>query len=74
MKALTLTIDKYIELRQKQVSDINFRPKIYDLVELEEVPELNLINENWVKIKVKIGTAPPITGIIFETLPIWIAL
>ena len=55
MKALTLKIDKYIELRQKQESDINFRPNIYDLVELEEVPELNLINENWVKIKVKLG-------------------
>ncbi|TFG15126.1 MAG: alcohol dehydrogenase [Promethearchaeota archaeon] len=55
MKALTLTIDKYIQLRQKQETDINFRPNIYDLVELKEVPDVNLINENWVKIKVKIG-------------------
>ena len=55
MKALTLKIEKYIELRQKLERDAIFKPNIYDLVELEDIPEFNLINENWVKIKVKLG-------------------
>jgi threonine dehydrogenase-like Zn-dependent dehydrogenase len=55
MKALILKMEKYIELKQKIELDSNFKPNIYDLVELEEVPEKQLINENWVKIKVKLG-------------------
>jgi L-iditol 2-dehydrogenase len=55
MRALLLKLEKYIELRQKVEIEPNFRPNIYDLVELDEVPEKQLINENWVKLKVKLG-------------------
>jgi len=55
MKALTITAEKFLELLQKKRLDPNFKPIIYELVELEEVPEPELINENWVKIKVKLG-------------------
>lgn len=55
MKALTANIEKYIELMQKLDSDTNFKPNIFELVELEDLPEFNLINQNWVKIRVKIG-------------------
>ncbi len=55
MKAITIQIEKFLELLNKKLSDPNFKPKIYELVELEEIPEPELINENWVKIKVKLG-------------------
>jgi len=55
MKALTITAEKFLKLLQKKRLDPNFKPKIYQVVEFEEVPEPELINENWVKIKVKFG-------------------
>ncbi|MFX0138407.1 MAG: zinc-binding dehydrogenase [Candidatus Hodarchaeota archaeon] len=55
MKALTVTAEKFFQLLHRKKSDPNFKPKIYELVEFEEVPEPELINENWVKIKVKFG-------------------
>ena len=55
MKALTITAEKFLELLQKKRLNPNFKPKIYELVEFEDVPEPELINENWVKIKVKFG-------------------
>ena len=55
MKALTVKMEKFLELTQKKTLDPDFKPKIYDLVELENVPEMKLINENWVKVKVKLG-------------------
>jgi len=55
MKALTVKMEKFLELTQKKTLDPDFKPKIYDLVDLENVPEIKLINENWVKVKVKLG-------------------
>ncbi|MFX1567492.1 MAG: zinc-binding dehydrogenase [Promethearchaeota archaeon] len=55
MKALVIQIEKFLELLNKKMSDPNFKPKIYDLVGLEEISEPELINENWVKVKVKLG-------------------
>ena len=55
MKALTIKTVKFLELLHKKLSDPNFKPTIYELVELEEIPEPELINENWVKVKVKLG-------------------
>ena len=55
MKALTIKTVKFLELLNKKLSDPNFKPTIYELVELEEIPEPELINENWVKVKVKLG-------------------
>jgi threonine dehydrogenase-like Zn-dependent dehydrogenase len=40
---------------QKASLDPNFKPKIYDLIDTDDLPEVNLINEDWVKIKVKLG-------------------
>jgi threonine dehydrogenase-like Zn-dependent dehydrogenase len=40
---------------QKVSSDPSFKLKIYDLIDTDDLPEVNLINENWVKIKVKLG-------------------
>ncbi|MFX0105486.1 MAG: zinc-binding dehydrogenase [Candidatus Hodarchaeota archaeon] len=55
MKALTITAEKFLKLLQKKRLDPNFKPKIYELVEFEDVPEPELINDNWVKVKVKLG-------------------
>jgi threonine dehydrogenase-like Zn-dependent dehydrogenase len=55
MKALTVKMERYIELKQKLTLDSKFKPNIYDLVDLEDVHELELVNENWVKIRVKLG-------------------
>jgi len=55
MKALTFKLEKYIELRQKLESNADYKLNIYDLVELEDIPEFDIINEKWVKIKVKLG-------------------
>jgi threonine dehydrogenase-like Zn-dependent dehydrogenase len=40
---------------QKTSLDPNFKLKIYDLIDIDDLPEVNLINEDWVKIKVKLG-------------------
>ncbi len=40
---------------QKVSSDPSFKLKIYDLIDRDDLPEVNLINEDWVKIKVKLG-------------------
>ena len=55
MKALTIKTEKFLELLNKKLSDPNFKPTIYELVDLEEIPEPELINENWIKVKVKLG-------------------
>lgn len=55
MKALVIQIEKFLELLNKKLLDPNFKPEIYDLVGLEEIPEPELINDNWVKVKVKLG-------------------
>ncbi|MFX1239357.1 MAG: zinc-binding dehydrogenase [Promethearchaeota archaeon] len=55
MRALTILLETYTELKKKMVMDPSFKPKIYEIISLQDVPDLNLINENWVKIKVKLG-------------------
>ena len=55
MKALTAKMERFLEYKQKISLDPNFKFESYDLLDLEEVPDLNLINKNWVKIQVKIG-------------------
>jgi threonine dehydrogenase-like Zn-dependent dehydrogenase len=55
LKALNLKFEKLAKNMQKASIDTSFRPKIYELIDLDEMPEVNLINENWVKIKVKLG-------------------
>jgi len=55
MKALIIHIEKFLGLLNKKLLDPNFKPEIYDLVGLEEIPEPELINENWVKVRVQLG-------------------
>jgi len=55
MKALTVKMEDYLELLKKKSEDQNFKPNIFDLVQLEDIPDLNLIDDNWIKIKVKLG-------------------
>jgi threonine dehydrogenase-like Zn-dependent dehydrogenase len=55
MKALILTAEKFLELFQKKRTDPSFKPPIHELVEFVDVPEPELINDNWVKVKVKLG-------------------
>ena len=55
MKNLHFKFEKVAEMLQKISSDPNFKLKIYDLLETDDLPEVNLINENWVKVKVKFG-------------------
>ncbi len=55
MKALILKADKFLELLHKKIEDNSFTPKIYELTSYEDVPEPVMINDNWVKIKVKLG-------------------
>ncbi len=55
MKALILTEEKFIELLQKKIKDPTFTPQIFELVSYEDTPEPEIVNENWVKIKVKLG-------------------
>jgi threonine dehydrogenase-like Zn-dependent dehydrogenase len=55
MKALVIHIEKFLGLLNKKLLDPNFKPEIYDLVGFEEIPEPELINENWVKVRVKLG-------------------
>lgn len=55
MKALILTEEKFIELLQKKIEDPTFTPQIFELVSYEDIPEPEIVNENWVKIKVKLG-------------------
>jgi len=42
-------------MMQKASLDPNFKLKIYDLIDTDDLPEVNIINEDWVKIKVKLG-------------------
>ena len=55
MKALTVTMEKYLELLKKKSLEPDFMLKIHEVLNLEEIPEVNLIDDNWVKIKVNIG-------------------
>ncbi|UCC18668.1 MAG: alcohol dehydrogenase catalytic domain-containing protein [Promethearchaeota archaeon] len=55
MKALQLTAEKFFELLNKKRTDPNFTSKIYELITYEDLPEPELINDNWIKIKVKLG-------------------
>ncbi|MBD3338052.1 MAG: alcohol dehydrogenase catalytic domain-containing protein [Candidatus Lokiarchaeota archaeon] len=55
MKALTLNLEKIVRFMQKALSVPNFKPKLHNVVDFEDITEPELINENWVKIKVKFG-------------------
>lgn len=55
MKALTVTMETYLELLKKKSLEPNFQPNIHDVLNLEEIPEVNLIDDNWVKVKVNLG-------------------
>jgi len=55
LKALVLKLEKIAGFLQKVTINPDFRPQIHEVIDLEEIPEFNLINENWVKIKVKLG-------------------
>lgn len=55
MKALNVKFEKLANMMQKASLDVNYKHKIYDLIDLDEVPEVNLINEDWIKVKVKLG-------------------
>ena len=55
MKALTVTMEDYLELLKKKSFEPEFKPNPYDLLKFEELPDVNLIDDNWVKIKVKMG-------------------
>ncbi|MFX1551579.1 MAG: zinc-binding dehydrogenase, partial [Promethearchaeota archaeon] len=55
MKAIVLTIEKFLELLQKKIEDPSFTPKIYELTSFQEVPQPELINDDWVKVKVKLS-------------------
>jgi len=55
MKALTVKMETYLELLKKKALEPSFMPKIHEVLNLEEIPEVNLIDDNWVKIKVNIG-------------------
>jgi threonine dehydrogenase-like Zn-dependent dehydrogenase len=55
MKAIVLTIEKFLELLQKKIEDPSFTPKIYELTSFQDVPEPELIDDDWVKIKVKLS-------------------
>lgn len=55
MKALNLKLEKIVELMQKTSINPSYKPNVYDMVVLDDFPEVKLINENWVKVKVKLG-------------------
>lgn len=56
MKALTVTMDKFMELKREMMMNPDFSPEIYDLVEYQDdFPDFSLVNENWVKVKVALG-------------------
>lgn len=55
MKNLHLKFEKVAQMLQKVSLDPSFKLKIYDLIDKDDLPEVNLINEDWVKIKVKLG-------------------
>lgn len=55
MKALIITAEKFLELLQKKNEDPLFVPEIFELVSYDDIPEPELINDSWVKIKVKLG-------------------
>jgi len=55
MKALTILMDRYLEYKQKSVLDPNFSFKMHEILEFGDIPEVNLINDNWLKIKVELG-------------------
>jgi threonine dehydrogenase-like Zn-dependent dehydrogenase len=55
LKNLHLKFEKVAQMLQKVSSDPSFKLKIYDLIDRDDLPEVNLINEDWVKIKVKLG-------------------
>lgn len=55
MKALNLKFEKLTQAMQKVAQDPNDKPKVYDLIDLDEMPEPNLINEDWVKVRVNLG-------------------
>ncbi len=50
-----MKLQKLAQIMQKKTLEPNFKPEIYDLIDLDDMPEVGLINENWLKIKVKLG-------------------
>jgi threonine dehydrogenase-like Zn-dependent dehydrogenase len=55
MKALTAKMEAFLELKKNLMNDPNFKFNSHELLELEDIPDLELVNENWVKVKVKMG-------------------
>jgi len=55
MKTLNVKLETIADLMQKKSLDSNFVSSIQETVDFEEISEPELINEDWVKIKVKLG-------------------
>jgi len=55
LKNLHIKLEKIVQMLQKMSLDPNFKLEIYDLIDTDDLPEVSLINEDWVKIKVKLG-------------------
>ena len=56
MKALKIGLEKYLTAKQQKVVDPQYRPEYTEIVELDpEYPEPELINDQWVKVKVNLG-------------------
>ncbi|MFX0036506.1 MAG: zinc-binding dehydrogenase [Candidatus Hermodarchaeota archaeon] len=55
MKALIATVERFLELLGEKIKDPFFKPKIYELVSYEDISEPEIVNDDWVKIKVKLG-------------------
>lgn len=55
MKALIITVERFVEFLQEKIKDPSFKPKVYELISYEDIPEPEIINDTWVKIKVKLG-------------------
>jgi len=55
LKNLHIKLEKIVQMLQKVSLDSSFKLKVYDLLDKDDLPEVKLINEDWVKIKVKLG-------------------
>jgi len=55
LKALNVKFEKVVQMLQKKSLDPNFKTEIFELLDYDDLPEVSLINEDWVKIKVKLG-------------------
>ncbi|MFX1326520.1 MAG: zinc-binding dehydrogenase [Promethearchaeota archaeon] len=55
MKALCMTLEGFIAFLQEKIKNPSFKPKIYEALSYEDIPEPEIINDDWVKLKVKLG-------------------